>query len=98
MIISYFFLIDKVTPCITYGMRGVVDLEVWISGPLKDLHSGIDGGAVHEPMVDLNGIYMDILWIYVYMYTHTHAHTHTQTHTHTHTQRCWPPYTTAKGG
>ena len=39
------------TPCITYGMRGVIDLEMWVSGPRKDLHSGVDGGAVHEPMV-----------------------------------------------
>ncbi|PPQ77469.1 hypothetical protein CVT25_011339 [Psilocybe cyanescens] len=34
-------------PCITYGLRGV------ISADRPDLHSGIEGGAVAEPMVDM---------------------------------------------
>lgn len=40
-------------PCITYGLRGVVHsvLEIASDGP--DLHSGIDGGAVVEPMIDM---------------------------------------------
>ena len=24
-----------------------------VTGPQKSLHSGVDGGAVHEPMIDL---------------------------------------------
>jgi di- and tripeptidase len=43
-------------PCITYGMRGVVDITVTVSGGLKDLHSGVDGGAIFEPVCDLMGI------------------------------------------
>jgi len=31
-------------------MRGVIDAEVWVSGGSKDLHSGVDGGAIDEPM------------------------------------------------
>lgn len=43
-------------PCITYGMRGVVDLDVRVSGPSRNLHSGVDGGAVFEPVNDLLAI------------------------------------------
>ncbi|KAF8908992.1 hypothetical protein CPB84DRAFT_1673831 [Gymnopilus junonius] len=40
-------------PCITYGLRGVVHCAVEISNDRPDLHSGIEGGAVAEPMVDM---------------------------------------------
>ncbi|KIM43328.1 hypothetical protein M413DRAFT_69177 [Hebeloma cylindrosporum] len=46
-------------PCITYGLRGVVHCAVEASKPTlissdrPDLHSGIEGGAVAEPMVDM---------------------------------------------
>eukprot|EP00172_Hildenbrandia_rubra_P001884 Plantae.Rhodophyta-Hildenbrandia_rubra.ctg24995.p1 GENE.Plantae.Rhodophyta-Hildenbrandia_rubra.ctg24995~~Plantae.Rhodophyta-Hildenbrandia_rubra.ctg24995.p1 ORF type:complete len:424 (+),score=61.98 Plantae.Rhodophyta-Hildenbrandia_rubra.ctg24995:1719-2990(+) len=43
-------------PCITYGMRGVVDLEITVSGPKKNLHSGVDGGVTVEVLSDLIGI------------------------------------------
>ncbi|KAJ7584980.1 hypothetical protein C8J56DRAFT_139703 [Mycena floridula] len=40
-------------PCITYGLRGVVHCALEISNNLPDLHSGIDGGGVAEPMLDM---------------------------------------------
>ncbi|KAJ8507465.1 hypothetical protein ONZ45_g10164 [Pleurotus djamor] len=40
-------------PCITYGLRGVVHCTLQISSDLPDLHSGIEGGAVAEPMLDM---------------------------------------------
>lgn len=40
-------------PCLTYGFRGVIDLLVSVTGGERNLHSGIDGGAVFEPMNDL---------------------------------------------
>lgn len=43
-------------PCITYGMRGVVDITVSVSGGSRNLHSGVDGGAIFEPVADLVGI------------------------------------------
>ncbi|CAK9098595.1 unnamed protein product [Durusdinium trenchii] len=37
-------------------MRGVVDLEVAIQGGDRDLHSGVNGGLVPEPMFDLSAM------------------------------------------
>lgn len=36
-------------PAITYGLRGLVYMEVFITGPGYDLHSGQYGGAVPNP-------------------------------------------------
>ncbi|KAF8471181.1 Cys-Gly metallodipeptidase dug1 [Kalaharituber pfeilii] len=40
-------------PCLTYGLRGVSYYGIEVSGPAQDLHSGVYGGAVMEPMTDL---------------------------------------------
>ncbi|KAJ7465280.1 hypothetical protein FB451DRAFT_1263169 [Mycena latifolia] len=40
-------------PCITYGLRGVVHCALEISSNLPDMHSGIEGGAVVEPLLDM---------------------------------------------
>lgn len=37
-------------PAITYAMRGALSVEIDITGPGRDLHSGIFGGAVHNPL------------------------------------------------
>ncbi len=36
-------------PTFTYGLRGILCLEVRLSGPAVDLHSGIFGGSVANP-------------------------------------------------
>lgn len=36
-------------PAITYGLRGIIAMEVTLTGPKKDLHSGVFGGAVANP-------------------------------------------------
>ncbi len=36
-------------PAITYGLRGIVAAEVRLTGPIKDLHSGIYGGSIANP-------------------------------------------------
>ncbi|KAN0062566.1 hypothetical protein ACQY0O_005098 [Thecaphora frezii] len=40
-------------PCLTHGLRGIAYFKLTISGPARDLHSGVFGGVVHEPMTDL---------------------------------------------
>ena len=40
-------------PAITYGLRGILAVEVTLTGPCKDLHSGIFGGAVANPAVGI---------------------------------------------
>ncbi len=37
----------------TYGLRGIVTFQMTVSGPAHDLHSGMFGRVVHEPMTDL---------------------------------------------
>jgi acetylornithine deacetylase/succinyl-diaminopimelate desuccinylase-like protein len=43
-------------PAITYAMRGGLSLELEVRGPERDLHSGLYGGAVHNPVQALVGI------------------------------------------
>lgn len=42
--------IGEETPCLTYGMRGIVKLRLEVDGPASDLHSGLEGGVTHEPL------------------------------------------------
>ena len=40
-------------PTFTYGLRGIAAIEVTVTGPARDLHSGIFGGAVENPITAL---------------------------------------------
>ncbi|KAG0002902.1 hypothetical protein BGZ79_002102 [Entomortierella chlamydospora] len=40
-------------PCLTYGLRGVIHSTLTINSKNVDLHSGVDGGAVSEPLIDM---------------------------------------------
>ena len=42
-------MIGEQIPTITYGLRGLAYLEIRLQGPNHDLHSGMYGGAVHNP-------------------------------------------------
>lgn len=43
-------MVARNTPTFTYGLRGIAAMEVRVSGPKTDLHSGIYGGAVMNPV------------------------------------------------
>ena len=65
ILISDTGIISNDTPSITVGLRGLSYMEVEVTGPKRDLHSGVYGGAVANPinvlckmidsMVDENG-------------------------------------------
>src|SRR5438094_10295403 len=46
-------MIARGVPTLSYGLRGVTDLEVKVIGPKMDLHSGVFGGAVSILNTDL---------------------------------------------
>ncbi len=50
VLISDTALFGEGIPTITYGLRGLSYMEVQISGPKRDLHSGTFGGAVGNPI------------------------------------------------
>ena len=56
VIVSDTALYDEGIPTLTYGLRGLSYMEIEISGPKADLHSGTYGGAVGNPINILAGM------------------------------------------
>ena len=50
VLISDTSMFGKDQPSITYGLRGLAYMEVEVVGPNRDLHSGVYGGAVENPL------------------------------------------------
>lgn len=44
---------SKNIPALTYALRGITALEIKLTGPGRDLHSGIFGGSVENPAMAL---------------------------------------------
>ena len=53
ILLSNSYWLDEETPCLTVGLRGVVRAKLSVSGDEPDVHSGVEGGAVQEPMIDM---------------------------------------------
>lgn len=52
---DFFLLSDTMSPHpdilgVTVALRGIVTLEIEVQGPSRDLHSGLFGGAVYNPL------------------------------------------------
>lgn len=53
ILLSNSYWLDEKTPCLNYGLRGVISASVEISSDRPDRHSGVDGGVSREPTIDL---------------------------------------------
>ena len=53
-------MFDPQTPAITTALRGLAKLELVVTGPNKDLHSGMYGGAAMNPARVLSRILADL--------------------------------------
>ena len=51
--ISDSYWLGTTKPCLTFGLRGICSFQVEVTGIAQDLHSGVYGGVVHEPLADL---------------------------------------------
>ena len=47
-------MISKDKPTIVYGLRGLAYFEINVTGPAQDLHSGLFGGVVYNPIQALS--------------------------------------------
>jgi acetylornithine deacetylase/succinyl-diaminopimelate desuccinylase-like protein len=55
-VISDSGMVAKNQPTILYGLKGFTGIEVTVTGPNHDLHSGMYGGAVRNPIMALSHI------------------------------------------
>jgi acetylornithine deacetylase/succinyl-diaminopimelate desuccinylase-like protein len=53
LIVSDTSMLAKGVPSITYGLRGLNYYQIELTGPERDLHSGVYGGAVPNPLAIL---------------------------------------------
>lgn len=53
IMLSNSYWIDDETPCLNYGLRGVIHASITVQSEKPDRHSGVDGGVLKEPTMDL---------------------------------------------
>ena len=54
ILVSNSYWLGEETPCLTNGLRGVVRATVKVIGQDADVHSGVEGGGLREPMIDVS--------------------------------------------
>ena len=54
LIVSDCAMFGPAQPAITYGLRGIAAFELFLTGPSRDLHSGVFGGSVYNPAIALS--------------------------------------------
>jgi len=57
LIVSDTSMLSKGVPSITYGLRGLNYYQIELTGPARDLHSGVYGGAVPNPLTILTELF-----------------------------------------
>src|SRR5579863_2210471 len=60
LVVSDTSMLAKGAPSITYGLRGLNYYEIELTGPAHDLHSGVYGGAVPNPLTILTEIFAQL--------------------------------------
>lgn len=53
IMLSNSYWLDDLTPCLNYGLRGVINASITIKSDKPDRHSGVDGGVSREPTMDM---------------------------------------------
>ena len=57
LLVSDTSMLGPGVPSITYGLRGLNYYEIELTGPARDLHSGVYGGAVPNPLTILTELF-----------------------------------------
>jgi acetylornithine deacetylase/succinyl-diaminopimelate desuccinylase-like protein len=57
LLVSDTSMLAKGVPSITYGLRGLNYYQIELTGPGRDLHSGVYGGAVPNPLTILTELF-----------------------------------------
>jgi acetylornithine deacetylase/succinyl-diaminopimelate desuccinylase-like protein len=57
LVVSDTSMLAKGVPSITYGLRGLNYYQIELTGPARDLHSGVYGGAVPNPLTILTEVF-----------------------------------------
>jgi len=57
LVVSDTSMLAKGAPSITYGLRGLNYYQIELTGPERDLHSGVYGGAVPNPLTILTELF-----------------------------------------
>jgi acetylornithine deacetylase/succinyl-diaminopimelate desuccinylase-like protein len=57
LVVSDTSMLAKGVPSITYGLRGLNYYQIELTGPAHDLHSGVYGGAVPNPLTILTELF-----------------------------------------
>jgi len=60
LVVSDTSMLGKGVPSITYGLRGLNYYQVELTGPERDLHSGVYGGAVPNPLTVLTELFAQL--------------------------------------
>src|SRR5579863_4744069 len=60
LVVSDTSMLAKGAPSITYGLRGLNYYQIELTGPAHDLHSGVYGGAVPNPLTILTEVFAQL--------------------------------------
>src|SRR5205085_10989312 len=60
LVVSDTSMLGRGVPSITYGLRGLNYYQMELTGPERDLHSGVYGGAVPNPLTILTELFAEL--------------------------------------